>query len=140
MVTSVTAKCYPHGVARLESRIQAIATDPAIKGGDDTAQPEDGLSASGLVWAPWLLAGVMASRVVEGGRAPRHLAQPIDSFRHGFIPNGDANDIIFQMRTWEHHHVAGTPGFGGDTERALRSFRVPGRRAKGSRGGRQVRR
>lgn len=54
VVTSATAKCYPHRVVRLESQIQAIVTDPAFKGGDYTAQPEAGLSAFGMVWAPWL--------------------------------------------------------------------------------------
>ena len=49
VVTSATAKCYPHGVVRLESQIQAIVTDPAFKGGDYAAQPEAGLSAFGMV-------------------------------------------------------------------------------------------
>jgi homoserine O-acetyltransferase len=29
------------------------------------------------------------------------------------------------MRTWEHHDVGMTAGFNGDTERALRSIKVP---------------
>jgi homoserine O-acetyltransferase len=29
------------------------------------------------------------------------------------------------MRTWEHHDVGATPGFGGDVEKALRSIKVP---------------
>ena len=47
------------------------------------------------------------------------------NFRTNFIPGADANDLILQMRTWEHHDVGTTPGFGGDTERALRSIKVP---------------
>jgi homoserine O-acetyltransferase len=37
----------------------------------------------------------------------------------------DANDYILQCRTWEKHDVGTTPGFSGDTERALRSIKAP---------------
>ena len=39
--------------------------------------------------------------------------------------NNDANDLILQARTWQRHDVGTTPGFSGDTERALRSIAVP---------------
>ena len=39
VVTSATAKTYPHGVVRLEGQIAAIETDPTFNGGDYTAQP-----------------------------------------------------------------------------------------------------
>ena len=45
------------------------------------------------------------------------------SFRTRF--NADANNYILQARTWERHDVGGTPGFGGDVERALRSITAP---------------
>jgi len=48
-----------------------------------------------------------------------------ESRRKRFIPGADANDLILQMRTWEHHDVGATPGFGGDVEKALRSIKVP---------------
>ena len=41
------------------------------------------------------------------------------------VEEGDANDIILQMRTWERHDVGGTSGFNGDVERALRSIKAP---------------
>src|SRR5512146_1139453 len=34
VATSGTARCWPHGVVRLEAQIQAIELDPAFKGGD----------------------------------------------------------------------------------------------------------
>lgn len=126
VVTSATARCYPHGVVRLESQIQAITTDPAFKGGDYAAQPEAGLSAFGMVWAPWLYSQAWWRRELWKVDAPDDtLSQAIDKFRNGFIPGADANDLILQMRTWERHDVGGTPGFGGSTERALRSIRAP---------------
>ena len=39
--------------------------------------------------------------------------------------SADANDYILQAHTWEKHDVGTTPGFGGDTEKALRSIAVP---------------
>ena len=54
VATSGTAKCWPHGVVRLEAQIAAIQLDPAFKGGDYTAQPKQGVELFALVWAGWL--------------------------------------------------------------------------------------
>jgi homoserine O-acetyltransferase len=48
------------------------------------------------------------------------LAKIIKGFEHA-----DANDYVLQARTWERHDVGTTPGFDGNTERALRSIGVP---------------
>jgi homoserine O-acetyltransferase/O-succinyltransferase len=54
VATSGTAKCYPHGVVRLEGQIAAITTDPVFAGGDYMTRPEKGIATFGLVWAGWL--------------------------------------------------------------------------------------
>src|SRR6201994_4363427 len=54
VATSGTAKCWPHGVVRLESQIISITNDPDFKGGDYTVQPARGLENFGMVWAAWL--------------------------------------------------------------------------------------
>jgi homoserine O-acetyltransferase len=36
-----------------------------------------------------------------------------------------AYNLILQMRTWQKHDVGTTPGFGGSTEKALRSVSAP---------------
>ena len=54
VATSGTAKCYPHGVVRLEGQIAAITTDAAFKNGDYKAPPTKGLEAFAMVWMGWL--------------------------------------------------------------------------------------
>ena len=127
VATSGTAKCYGHGVVRLEGQIAAITADETFHNGDYTTEPAKGLSAFGMVWAGWLYSQEWWRRELwrTDEKPGTTLEQVIDHFRNGFIPGGDANDIILQARTWEHHDVGATAGFGGDVEKALRSIKVP---------------
>ena len=127
VATSGTAKTYGHGIVRLEGQIAAIATDEAFKGGDYTAEPEKGINACGLVWAAWLHSQEWWRRELWRTNSPpgTTFEQVLDKYRTGFFHGADANNLILQMRTWEHHNVGATPGFDGDVERALRSIKVP---------------
>jgi homoserine O-acetyltransferase/O-succinyltransferase len=127
VATSGTAKCYPHGVVRLEGQIAAITTDAAFAGGDYTAPPQKGLEAFGTVWLGWLYSQEWWRRELwkPGAPAGTTFEQYFENRRTHFIPGADANDLILQMRTWERHDVGATPGFGGDVEKALRSIKVP---------------
>jgi homoserine O-acetyltransferase len=126
VATSGTAKTYPHGVVRLEGQIAAIMADPAFQDGDYKTQPAKGLEAFGTVWAAWLYSQEWWRKELWRANAPQAtFDQTLERFRKRFIPGADANDLILQMRTWERHDVGTTPGFGGDTERALRSIKVP---------------
>ncbi len=127
VATSGTAKTYGHGIVRLESEIAAITADATFAGGDYSAQPTKGIEAFALVWTAWLYSQEWWRRELwrVGAPAGTTLDKVIGNYRTNFIPNADANDLILQMRTWEHHDVGTTPGFDGDVERALRSIRAP---------------
>src|SRR5215510_10608519 len=127
VATSGTAKCYPHGIVRLEGQIAAITTDTAFKDGDYTAPPAKGLEAFSTVWAAWLFSQEWWRKELWRERFPAGstFEQVLKQYRTGIGRGADANDLILQMRTWERHDVGKTPGFNGDVERALRSIKVP---------------
>jgi len=124
VTTSGTAKCYGHGYVRLEGQIAALTTDPAWKDGDYTTPPVKGLEAFGLVWAGWLYSQEWWRRELWRSNTPAGTTfdQVWQGFRKRF--SADANDYILQARTWQRHDVGTTAGFGGDTERALRSIKA----------------
>jgi homoserine O-acetyltransferase/O-succinyltransferase len=127
VATSGTAKNYPHGVVRLEGQIAALTADAAFQNGEYKTPPTKGLEAFATVWTAWLFSQEWWRRELwrEGEKPGTTFEQVLHEFRTNFIPGADANDLILQMRTWEHHDVGTTPGFAGDVERALRSIKVP---------------
>jgi len=127
VATSGTAKCYPHGVVRLEGQIAALTTDPTFANGDYKEQPKKGLEAFAIVWTGWLFSQEWWRKELwrEGAKPGTTFEQVLNEFRTNFIPGADANNLILQMRTWEKHDVGTTQGFGGDVEKALRSIKVP---------------
>jgi homoserine O-acetyltransferase/O-succinyltransferase len=129
VATSGTARCWPHGVVRLDSQIRAITTDPAFKGGDYKDQPVHGIETTAIVWLAWLYSQEWWKRELwkktEPAATSMTLAEYTEKQAKEFFAGLDANDLILQMRTWQTHDVGTTPGFGGSTEKALRSISVP---------------
>ena len=127
VATSGTAKCYPHGVVRLEGQIAALTADAAFKDGDYTTPPTKGIEAFATVWTAWLYSQEWWRRELwkADSKPGTTFEQVLHEYRTNFIPGADANDLILQMRTWEQHDVGATPGFGGDVEKALRSIKAP---------------
>ena len=127
VATSGTAKTYGHGIVRLEGQIAAITADENFKGGDYTEEPAKGISAFGMVWAAWLYSPQWwRDELWRTNTKPgTTFEEVVDRFRTRFIPRADANNLILQMRTWEKHDVGTTPGFDGNTKKALGSIRAP---------------
>jgi homoserine O-acetyltransferase len=127
VATSGTAKTYGHGIVRLEGQLAALMADPAFKDGDYTEPPVKGLAAFGTVWAAWLYSQEWWRRELWKAGAPpgTTLDQFIKAWPSRFPGGNDANNLVLQVRTWERHDVGGTPGFGGDVEKALASIKVP---------------
>ena len=127
IVTSATAKTWPHGLVRLDSQITAIKTDPVFNNGDYTEEPKAGLAAFGMVWAPWLYSQQWWREELWRTNSPAGTTfeQVVNKFRTDFIPGADANNLILQMNTWAKHDVGTTPGFDGDLTKALGSIKAP---------------
>lgn len=127
VATSGTAKCYPHGVVRLEGEIDAITSDPVFQNGDYTTPPAKGIETFGTVWLGWLYSQEWWRRELwrTGANQTLTFEQYFQRSRSRFLNTADANDLILQMRTWEKHDVGTSPGFGGDVEKALRSITAP---------------
>jgi homoserine O-acetyltransferase/O-succinyltransferase len=127
VATAGTAKTYPHGIVRLEGQIAALAADDAFQNGDYTAPPKKGLEAFAVVWTAWLYSQEWWRRELwrERAKPGTTFEQVLHEYRTNFIPGADANNLVLQMRTWEHHDVGATPGFSGDAEKALKSIQVP---------------
>ncbi len=127
VVTSATAKTWPHGIVRLESQIMAIESDPVFAKGDYKVQPRTGLQNFGAIWAGWLFSQAWWREELWRADAPAGATfrTVFEGLYKDFIPGGDANDIILQMRTWEGHDIGTTPGYGGDVKKALGAIKVP---------------
>ncbi len=127
VATSGTAKTYGHGIARNESEITAIETDPVFNNGNYTAQPEKGIEAFSAVWTAWLYGQQWWREELWKPDFPAGttVMQVIDHYKHDFIPHADANNLILQLRTWEQHDVGATPGFHGNLQAALGSIKAP---------------
>jgi homoserine O-acetyltransferase len=85
------------------------------------------MEAFATVWTAWLFSQEWWRRELwrEGAKPGATFESTLKEFRTNFIPGADANDLILQCRTWEHHDIGATPGFNGATERALRSIKAP---------------
>ncbi len=126
VATSGTARCWPHGVVRNEGEIAAITADGDFNNGNYTAEPKRGIEAFGVVWGGWLYSQEWWRDDLWKKDDPNAtLDKVIQGFRDDFIKGADANDLILQLRTWEKHDVGTTPGFNGDTKKALASIKVP---------------
>jgi len=117
------AKTSAWPIAVNEATRKAITADAAWNGGNYTQEPEKGLRA----FADILFA--VATRTPEGLKAdfptPLDVIPWIRGREDAFLKGGfDANDWLAQTWAYDRHDVGTTPGFGGDTQKALRSIQA----------------
>jgi len=116
------AKTPAWTVAVLETTRRAIMLDPAWNGGNYTAIPERGVR----LWRDIL--NLLAARTPDmyqtqfknGTDVLPWMVQQEDAVMKAF----DANDWIYQTWAYEKQDVGTTPGFNGDTEKALGSIKA----------------
>jgi homoserine O-acetyltransferase/O-succinyltransferase len=121
VVTSGTARCWPHGIVRLEGQIRAITADPAFKGGDYTDEPVQGIETTGAVWLAWLYSQAWWKRelwkTTDAKAAGMTLAQFTEAQTKELFAGADANNLILQMRTGSSTTWEGRPASTGAPKR-----------------------
>jgi homoserine O-acetyltransferase/O-succinyltransferase len=110
-------------VAVNEATRKALIADADYDNGDYTKQPEKGWRA----WVDVLL--TLATRTPDGLKAeyPNGLdvVNWIKGFEDNWLKGGfDANNWIWQTWAYDRHDVGTTPGFNGDTTKALESIKA----------------
>jgi len=116
------AKTPAWTVAVLEATRKAIMLDPAWNKGDYTAIPENGVR----LWRDIL--NLLAARAPDmyqaqfktGTDVLPWITQQEDAVMKAF----DANDWIYQTWAYERHDVGTTPGFNGDTAKAMAAIKA----------------
>ncbi len=116
------AKTPPWSVAVVEATRKAIMNDPAWKDGNYDAPPEKGVR----LWRDILnllsarTPDMYSAQFKNGMDALPWMEQQEAAALKAF----DANDYIYQTWAYERHDVGTTPGFGGDTAKALASVKA----------------
>jgi homoserine O-acetyltransferase/O-succinyltransferase len=110
-------------IAVNEATRKALTADADYNGGNYTKQPEKGWRA----WVDVLL--TLATRTPDGLKAeyPKGLdvVDWIKGFEDNWLKGGfDANNWIWQTWAYDRHDVGSTPGFNGDTIKALQSIKA----------------
>jgi len=110
-------------IAVNEATRKALTADAAYNDGNYSQQPEKGWRA----WVDVLL--TLATRTPDGLKAefPKGLdvANWIKGFEETWLKGGfDANNWIWQTWAYDRHDVGTTPGFNGDTVKALASVKA----------------
>ncbi len=116
------AKTPAWSIAVLEATRKAIMLDAAWNHGDYTAPPEQGIR----LWRDLL--NFLAARTPDMYRDqfpnPLDVLPWLQAQEGNLIKAFDANDWIYQTWAYDRHDVGGTPGFNGDTAKALGAIKA----------------
>src|ERR1700729_1272239 len=116
------AKTPAWSIAVMEASRKAIMNDPAWKDGNYDAPPEKGIR----LWRDVL--NLLSARTPDMYSAQFKNGMDVLPWmteqENAAMKAFDANDWIYQTWAYERHDVGTTPGFDGDTEKALASIKA----------------
>jgi homoserine O-acetyltransferase/O-succinyltransferase len=116
------AKTPAWSVAVMEASRKAIMTDPAWKDGNYDSPPEKGVR----LWRDIL--SLLSARTPDMYSAQFKNGMDVlpwmEQQETALMKAFDANDWIYQTWAYERHDVGTTPGFGGDTAKAMASIKA----------------
>ena len=99
-----TAKCYPHNQVFLEGVASALTADADFADGHYVAPPKRGLTAFAKVYAGW----AYSQPFYRDGRYRElgfeSIAQLLEFWVQDHLEQ-DANDLLLQLRTWQHSNI-----------------------------------
>jgi homoserine O-acetyltransferase len=120
--SSVTSE---HNQVFLEGVKAALTADEAFRGGWYDQQPTLGLRAAARVYAGWGFSQAFYWQQVYKELGFTSLEDFLVGFWEGFFLDGrDANNLLTMLWTWQKANVGLTPGFDGDSQRALSSIKA----------------
>ena len=115
-----SAKTSEHNIVFLEGVKVALTADGAFQEGWYEAPPTKGLRAMARVYAGWGFSQAFYwQRLYHTEMGYSSLEDFLVSFWEGFFLAKDANNLLAMLWTWQNGDIGKTPGFDGDSERAL---------------------
>lgn len=117
-----SARTSVHNFVFLEGVKAALTADAAWQDGWYERQPERGLRAMGRVYAGWALSQAWYRDELYLELGYSSLEDFLVAFWEGTMLSKDANNLLTMLWTWQYADVGRTPGFDGDTVRALASI------------------
>ena len=120
-----SSKTAPHNVVFLEGVKGALTADAAWDNGWYDEQPETGLRAAARVYAGWGFSQAFYWNEEWRQLGYTSLEDFLVSYWEGFFLGGrDANNLLTELWTWQHADVGLTPGYDGDTKKALGAIKA----------------
>jgi len=117
-----SARTSRHNIVFLEGVKGALTADAAWSEGWYHEQPAKGLRAMARVYAGWGFSQAFYWEECYRRLGYSSLEDFLVGFWEGFFLVKDANNLLAMLWTWQNGDVGRTPGFDGDTERALASI------------------
>ena len=115
------AKTPAWTVAVLEASRKAIMTDPAWRDGNYEAPPEKGIR----LWRDILFLSARTPEMYSAQfRNGMDVLPWLEAQETALLKAFDANNWIYQTWAYERHDVGATPGFDGDTAKALAAIKA----------------